>query len=125
MTGHTKDAGDLQKLLADATPGPWSIDARKSKKDGSAYVYVSGGDWMSFARVWVRLDDEDFDSPDGLANASLIAMAPNLAAALILAKDALAGLIAVDDLGAGVTGWDAHFERARAAFYAINALEVK
>ena len=80
---------DLQKLLADATPGPWVIGARISKKDGSAYEYVSGGDWMSFARVWVRMDDEDFDSPDGLANARLIAMAPNLAAALVAASKAL------------------------------------
>ena len=44
-------------------------------------------------------------------------------AALILAKEALAGLIAMDDYGMGVTDWDAHFERARTALGAIKKLE--
>lgn len=80
---------DLQKLLADATPGPWVIGPRVTKKNGAAYERICGGGWISFARVWVRMEGKGCDTPRGLANARLIAMAPELAAALVAASKAL------------------------------------
>ena len=130
MTEHTKDAGDLQKLLADATPGPWSIAARLAP-DGTAYTSIGGGDWISFAWVWVRMEHEDSDFPEGLANARLIAMAPELAAALILAKEALGALVELNADHSPFGGEiyrdrvNRTWTRARAALDAIKKLGVE
>jgi hypothetical protein len=43
----------------------------------------------NFARVAVRFDYDDADNPAGVANARLIALAPDLAAALLKAEEAL------------------------------------
>ena len=81
---------DLRKLLDEATLGPWEITDRKITKHGGAYDLISGLTWDDFARVAVRFDDDEADDAEGLANARLIAMAPDLAAALLKAEEALA-----------------------------------
>ena len=79
----------LRKLLDEATPAPWKITDRKITKHGGAYDLISGLTWDDFARVAVRFDDDEADDAGGLANARLIAMAPDLAAALLKAEEAL------------------------------------
>ena len=81
---------DLRKLLDEATPAPWNIGGRKNPKSGGAVAMVNSPLWGNFARVVVRFDDEEADDAGGLANARLIAMAPDLAAALLKAEEALA-----------------------------------
>lgn len=80
---------DLRKLLDECIKGPWVIRGRKLSKHGGAYDYVSGSGWARLARVAVRVDGTDSDSPTGIANARLIALAPDLAAALLKAEEAL------------------------------------
>lgn len=64
------------------TPGPWV-----TKRDGD-FVTMSGHDlaWTDFAEVVVRIHGEPTDDPEGIANAHLIAAAPELYEAL---KDVL------------------------------------
>lgn len=80
---------DLRKLLDEATPGSWEITDRKITKHGGAYDLISGLIWDDFARVAVRFEYDDADSPTGIANARLISLAPDLAAALLKAEEAL------------------------------------
>ena len=80
---------DLRKLLDEATPGSWEITGRKITKHGGAYDFISGFKWDDFARVVVRFDYDYADNPAGVANARLIALAPDLAAALLKAEEAL------------------------------------
>ena len=83
---------DLRKLLDEATPGSWEITGRKITKHGGTYDFISGFKWGKFARVVVRFDYDYADNPAGVANARLIALAPDRAAALLKAEEALAGL---------------------------------
>lgn len=68
------------------TPGPWSI----VRRDGNRVDINSAPDetpeWQGLAQVWVRMEDEAEDCEDGLANARLIAAAPDLLAALKAAE---------------------------------------
>ena len=80
---------DLRKLLDEATPGSWEITGRKITKHGGTYYFISGFKWGKFARVVVRFDYDYADNPAGVANARLIALAPDLAAALLKAEEAL------------------------------------
>lgn len=80
---------DLRKLLDECTVGPWEITDRKITKHGGAYDFISGFKWGKFARVVVRFDYDYADNPAGVANARLIAIAPDLAAALLKAEEAL------------------------------------
>ena len=80
---------DLRKLLDECTVGPWEITDRKITKHGGAYDFISGFKWGKFARVVVRFDYDYADNPAGVANARLIALAPDLAAALLKAEEAL------------------------------------
>ena len=65
------------------TPGPWTIT-----RDEENYVHISGN-WVNFARVVVRFRGDKQDYKTGLANARLIAAAPDMLAALKDARDAL------------------------------------
>jgi len=69
---------DLRKLLDEATPGSWEITGRKITKHGGTYDFISGFKWGKFARVVVRFDYDYADNPAGVANARLIAAAPDL-----------------------------------------------
>ena len=80
---------DLRKLLDECTVGPWEITDRKITKHGGAYDFISGFKWGKFARVVVRFDYDYADNPAVVANARLIALAPDLAAALLKAEEAL------------------------------------
>lgn len=76
---------DLRKILAEATPGPWRIVP--DQEGEPAQCITAGG--FDIATAWGGyLRDE--------ADARLIALAPQLAAALIKAREGLA--IALDDL---------------------------
>ena len=67
---------DLRKLLDEATPGPWSIGEDViGKRETTGFVR-----WI----VQLAWDDEQ-----GQADARLIAMAPDLAAAVLVAEEAL------------------------------------
>lgn len=83
---------DLRKLLAEATKGKWKIQRRKMKKSGGAWAEIGTSFWYGFAKVAIRLDDDTEDSPEGVANVELMAMARNLAAALLKAEEALANI---------------------------------
>jgi len=72
------------------TLGPWEISQfDDTPKD---HVSISGDGWVRFADVVVRLDGEPFDHPQGVANATLIAAAPDMAE---VSRDALPILDAV------------------------------
>ena len=76
---------DLEKLLAEATPGPWVYDSEDQ-----------GGAWgvnFSIQQAENRLVDVAEMVSDE-ANSRLIALAPQLAAALIKAEEALAAIAA-------------------------------
>lgn len=55
------------------TEGPWTV----SKRRGS-YVHINAFEWVALARVVVRMELSSEDNSEGLANARLIAAAPEL-----------------------------------------------
>lgn len=59
------------------TPGPWTIERKKKYR-----AHISGFGWHGLAKVIVRMRDDEDDCEDGLANARLIASAPDLLEAL-------------------------------------------
>ena len=68
------------------TPGPWELDSESLK--GDSYTAINGEGWYELATVVTRMISGAEDSPEGLANARLIAAAPDLLAALEWAVDA-------------------------------------
>ena len=88
---------ELKALLAGATPGPWEavLDVfwRVYVADGGDYAGQCVGDMNESAAMWRSPSDEQ---PDDFAeaNARLIALTPQLAAALIKAEEALASIAA-------------------------------
>lgn len=60
--------------MSEHTPGPWKL----SRKNGSRRMRLTGQGWAFFAKVVVRMDHSDCDNQEGLANAHLIAAAPDL-----------------------------------------------
>lgn len=61
------------------TPGPWEIDEYCLR--GNCYAAISCDEWVEFASVVVRMKDGS-ETPEGVANARLIAAAPELVDAL-------------------------------------------
>lgn len=61
------------------TQGPWVI-SRKSESSCKARINAVG--WGHLAKVVVRMEGSPSDSPEGIANARLIASAPELLDAL-------------------------------------------
>lgn len=61
------------------SPGPWKI-ARRSRR--GYYLFIDAGTWTDAVRVVVRMEGNDTDRPEGLANACLAVAAPDLLAAL-------------------------------------------
>lgn len=60
------------------TPAPWTIDRGPSK----TYAEICAADWHGLAKVVVRFSGDNTDDATGLANARLIAAAPDLLFAL-------------------------------------------
>lgn len=58
------------------TRGPWRL--RISEKKNKHWAKIDADRWTSFAKVIVRMDDDDNDNKEGRANAKLIAAAPDL-----------------------------------------------
>jgi hypothetical protein len=58
------------------TPGPWRFSLSKRR------AYISGVHWDNFAKVVVKMETEKIYSVQGIANAKLIAAAPDLLSAL-------------------------------------------
>lgn len=78
---------DIRKLLSEATPGPWSIGRDIiGKRETTGFVR-----WI----VQLAWDDEQ-----GQADARLIAMAPDLAAAVLVAEEAFERLAKLGNDGA-------------------------
>jgi hypothetical protein len=74
------------------TPGPWIVEAEH--EDGEALISSARQEaWSAFARVVVRMADCQHDRPEGLANARLIAAAPDLLKVLRTAEAELVTLI--------------------------------
>jgi hypothetical protein len=67
-------------MMAEYTKGPWNVEADSLKGDG--HVAISGEGWEEFATVVIRMKNKRRDEPEGLANARLIAAAPQLLWAL-------------------------------------------
>jgi hypothetical protein len=65
------------------TPGPWEL---RPGDDGQCFADVWAPTWSAFARVVVKIRDDIDTRSDGVANARLIAAAPDLLAALELAR---------------------------------------
>jgi hypothetical protein len=106
--------------MANHTPGPWEITGRRANHPDYPYYWaISAPKWLEFARVVVRLSDDGEapdaeDYPEGVANANLIAAAPEL---LDVAKDARSVLRIVDRSDA----WRAERNRVLAALEAAIA----
>lgn len=72
-------SGQLERLLAQATPQPWFFDA-----DDGACVYVENREWMAEHVVRGAIADTGYsESPGSHADARLIALAPDLARLLV------------------------------------------
>jgi len=84
MTG-----ADLEKLLADATPGEWWV-GEEDHFDGIAVMYRDG--YVSVANVPTWHTDRS-----GEANARLIALTPTLASRVIAAKQLAEALARIMD----------------------------
>ena len=69
------------------TPGPWTIKFFRSIEPNHALICAE--DWHDFASVVVRFCGDDTDDATGLANARLIAAAPEMLEALKEAKNGL------------------------------------
>jgi hypothetical protein len=89
---------DLRKLLDEATPGPWVYPAQKWARDacieasGDAVACPGTGGAMSYSQDICTMTWRG--TPEWDANARLIALTPQLAAALIKAEEALASIAA-------------------------------
>ena len=105
---------DLRKLLDEATPGPW--EAALEPKCHGVVASINGQ-----AR-FVALIGNDTDTPERepmrFANAHLIALAPDLAAALLKAEEALNDAIRI--AARNEAGPD--LDRARATLAEIRKL---
>lgn len=77
------DCDAIRKLLDEATPGPWSLHATRRQM----ITHISAGNWTDFASVCTRLVGDDDPDPEGLANARLIAAAPELAAEVLRLRE--------------------------------------
>lgn len=62
------------------TPGPWKVE--QPAEGRPSYSAVSSWHWRELALVVTRMHGADADHPEGLANARLIAAAPDLLSAL-------------------------------------------
>ena len=83
---------DLEKMLAEATPGPWNAHP-STPEDGYECFWIVARKPMGLAtRGFSIVDIATADGPQNetrKANARLIALAPSLAAALLVAEKAL------------------------------------
>lgn len=82
---------------ANFSGGPWRMSDLRC--DDNLYAYISAPDWSQFAKVVVRIYGNPLDNPIGIANARLIAAAPDLYEALKLARAYLA-------VSLGSPSWD-------------------
>ncbi len=135
------DADELRKLLAEATPGPWHSEEKPAGPEANG-IKASIGIWSEFLfRQAIEIADEEIDAEDekwvagiwgvisdnDVANARLIAAAPDLAAEVLRLRAeveklraALAFYADVSDYVAPYTGgagklWMDCGETARAA----------
>ena len=82
--------------ISQHTPGPWFV-TRDMEDDDFAAICTGardGPEWHGLARVVVRMSEDVLDLPEGVANARLIAAAPELLDAL---RNARIALVAVAD----------------------------
>lgn len=93
------------------TPGPWTIGSRTA---GGCWRVIDAPTWDAFAKVVIKMTDDKADSEQGLANARLIAAAPDLLAALKRAREILPTL--AEEAGCSVNSYlddiDAAVEKA-------------
>ena len=80
----SKDEAATETLVSSAahTPGPWTLGVTECLINGEPLPLGWSGVSADLACVVTRLSDEPFDDPSGVANAHLIAAAPDLRAAL-------------------------------------------
>jgi hypothetical protein len=62
------------------TEGPWELGSYSLR--GESYTAIDGVGWDELATVVTRMKGSDENNPEGMANAWLIAAAPDLLAAL-------------------------------------------
>lgn len=102
-------------LPAPHTPGPWII--QRSRTIRPNYALICGQDWHDLAHVVVRFSGDKEDDATGLANARLIAAAPETIKALEALLAMYAKLANSGDCG----NWDPEDEpEVRAARAAID-----
>lgn len=76
-TPNTAVQNDLATRPAH-TPGPWKVFPTTDK----GYSAISSVKWFALAEVVTRIEGDKEDCPTGLANAHLIAAAPDMLAVL-------------------------------------------
>ena len=97
------------------TPGPWII--QRSRTIRPNYALICGQDWHDLANVVVRYSGDKEDDPTGLANARLIAAAPETIKALETLLEMYVKLANIGDCG----NWNPEDEpEVRAARRAID-----
>ena len=102
-------------LPAPHTPGPWII--QRSRTIRPNYALICGQDWHDLANVVVRFSGDKEDDATGLANARLIAAAPETIKALEALLEMYVKLANSGDCG----NWNPEEEpEGRAARHAID-----
>lgn len=69
---------DALPMKTKHTPGPWRIEDKRSR----GRTLISGDGWMRLCDVYTVMEGCREPCPEGVANARLIAAAPDLLAAL-------------------------------------------
>ena len=115
---------DLRKLLDEATPGPWTPAvpfAGSDEYDTGFFISAQHPTVGAVSHASVRYGcDEAKEIGNIAANARLIALAPQLAAALIKAEEALADISGGRPTSAAFSDWHNRYQTLRA--YARAAL---
>lgn len=71
------DAGPVDCHVMQHTPGPWHVDMRHYGTE-RGHVAISAEQHTALAQVVWQMVDDDCPLPSGIANARLIAAAPDL-----------------------------------------------
>lgn len=69
----------MGKIKKEYTPGPWTLELKKKK----CYSQINGDGWWGLCKVVTKQKGNESHINEGIANAKLVAAAPELLESLI------------------------------------------